>query len=93
MKDGHGGVTIGSEITGGVRNVFVEAARWTARTLDRALRFKNNALRGGILENVYMRNVDVGQVARRRPRLDLFYEEGEGPFMPVVRNVEMRWSA
>ncbi|HEX6036903.1 glycoside hydrolase family 28 protein [Longimicrobium sp.] len=91
MKEGHGGVTIGSEISGHVRNVFVEDCEMDSPVLDRALRFKNNALRGGILENVYMRNVRVGQVADAVLSVDLYYEEGQqGPFVPVVRNVEMR---
>jgi polygalacturonase len=91
MKDGHGGVTLGSEISGGVRNVFVENCRMDSPNLDRALRFKNNAMRGGVLENVYMRNVTIGQVADAVLSVDLHYEEGQqGPFVPVVRNVEMR---
>lgn len=91
MKEGHGGVTLGSEISGHVRNVFVEDCEMDSPNLDRALRFKNNALRGGILENVYVRNVRVGQVADAVFSVDLFYEEGQsGPFVPVVRNVEMR---
>ncbi|HEX2207269.1 MAG TPA: glycoside hydrolase family 28 protein [Longimicrobium sp.] len=91
MKEGHGGVTLGSEISGHVRNVFVEECEMDSPNLDRALRFKNNALRGGILENVYMRNVTVGQVADAVLSVDLFYEEGQnGPFIPTVRNVEMR---
>ncbi|HEV2736889.1 MAG TPA: glycoside hydrolase family 28 protein [Longimicrobiaceae bacterium] len=91
MKDGHGGVTLGSEISGGVRNVFVEDCEMDSPNLDRALRFKNNAMRGGVLENVYMRNVRVGQVSDSVLSVDLHYEEGEkGPFVPVVRNVEMR---
>jgi polygalacturonase len=91
MKEGHGGVTLGSEISGHVRNVFVEDCEMDSPNLDRALRFKNNALRGGILENVYMRNVTIGQVADAVLSVDLFYEEGQqGPFVPVVRNVEMR---
>jgi polygalacturonase len=91
MKQGHGGVTIGSEISGHVRNVFVEECQMDSPVLDRALRFKNNALRGGVLENIYMRNVTVGQVADAVLSVDLFYEEGQaGPFTPVVRNVEMR---
>ena len=57
MKDGHGGVTIGSEISGGVRNVFVENCTMDSPNLDRALRFKNNAMRGGTLEHIYMRDV------------------------------------
>jgi polygalacturonase len=90
MKDGHGGVTLGSEISGGVRNVFVEECRMDSPNLDRALRFKNNAMRGGVLENVYMRNVAIGQVADAVLSVDLHYEEGrDGPFVPVVRNVEM----
>jgi polygalacturonase len=91
MKDGHGGVTIGSEISGGVRNVFVERCRMDSPNLDRALRFKNNAMRGGVLEHVYMRDCTVGQVAEAVLSIDLFYEEGaKGPFVPVVRDVELR---
>ncbi|HEX2190044.1 MAG TPA: glycoside hydrolase family 28 protein [Longimicrobiaceae bacterium] len=91
MKDGHGGVTLGSEISGGVRNVYVEECEMDSPNLDRALRFKNNAMRGGVLENVYMRNVRVGQVADAVVSVDLHYEEGrEGPFTPVVRNVALQ---
>ena len=91
MKYGHGGVTLGSEISGGVRHVYVENCRMDSPNLDRALRFKNNAMRGGILEHVYMRNVTVGQVKDAVLSVDLYYEEGQaGPFVPVVRNVEMR---
>jgi polygalacturonase len=91
MKDGHGGVTIGSEISAGVRNVFVEKCTMDSPNLDRALRFKNNAMRGGVLEHVYMRDCTVGQVADAVLSVDLYYEEGEkGPFTPVVRDVELR---
>jgi polygalacturonase len=91
MKEGHGGVTIGSEISGHVRNVFVEECEMDSPNLERALRFKNNAMRGGVLEHVYMRNVRVGQVADSVLSMDLYYEEGEnGPHRPVIRDVEMR---
>ncbi len=91
MKDGHGGVTIGSEISGGVRNVFVEGCTMDSPELERALRFKNNAMRGGVLEHVYMRNCTVGEVKEGVLSIDLYYEEGEkGPFRPVVRDVELR---
>jgi len=91
MKDGHGGVTIGSEISGGVRNVFAEKCTMDSPNLDRALRFKNNAMRGGLLEHIYMRDVTVGQVADAVLSIDLYYEEGtKGPFKPVIRDVEMR---
>ena len=61
--------------------------------LDRALRFKNNAMRGGMIEHVYMRDVTVGQVAEAVVDADFFYEEGEtGGFTPVLRDVEVRTS-
>lgn len=91
MKDGHGGVTIGSEISGGVRHVYVERCTMDSPQLDRALRFKNNALRGGVLEHVYMRDCTVGEVSEGVLSIDLYYEEGQnGPFVPVVRDVELR---
>lgn len=90
MKDGHGGVVMGSEISGGVRNVFVENCRMDSPNLDRALRFKSNAKRGGVIENIYMRNVEIGQVAEAVLTIDFLYETGaNGPHKPVVRNVNI----
>jgi polygalacturonase len=87
MKDGHGGITIGSEISGGVRNVFGENCRLDSQHLDHALRVKNNAMRGGLLENLHFRNLEVGQVAHAVITIDFNYEEGDkGSFTPVVRN-------
>ena len=88
MKDGHGGVSIGSEISGSVRNVFIEDCTMDSPNLDRALRIKTNAVRGGTVEQVYMRNVKVGQVAEAVIKVDFYYEEADkGNFTPVVRNV------
>lgn len=91
MKDGHGGVTVGSEISGNVRNVFVEDCTMDSPALDRALRIKTNAMRGGVLEHIYMRNVTVGQVAEAMLSIDFTYDEGAmGSFMPTVRDIELR---
>jgi unsaturated rhamnogalacturonyl hydrolase len=88
MKDGHGGVVIGSEISGGCRNVFVENCKMDSPNLDRALRFKSNAIRGGVLENVFMRNVEVGRVAEAVLTIDFLYDTGDrGPHKPSLRNV------
>ena len=90
MRDGHGGVTIGSEISGHVRHVYVERCRMDSPQLDRALRLKNNAMRGGTLEHIYMRDVQVGQLADAVLQVDFLYEEGtNGSFPPVVRDVEL----
>jgi unsaturated rhamnogalacturonyl hydrolase len=88
MKDGHGGVTIGSEISGGCRNVFVEDCVMDSPNLDRAIRFKSNAVRGGVVENIFVRNVKVGTVADAALQIDFVYEEGaKGDHKPVVRNL------
>lgn len=88
MKDGHGGVTVGSEISGGVRYLFAENCTMDSPNLDHALRFKNNAVRGGLLENIFFRDITVGQVAHAVLTVDFNYEEGaKGKFTPVVRNL------
>lgn len=87
MKDGHGGVTVGSEISGGVRNLFVENCRMDSPDLWNAFRVKNNASRGGLLENFYFRNVIIGEVSHAVITVDFNYEEGaKGDFKPVMRN-------
>jgi polygalacturonase len=91
MKDGHGGVVIGSEISGGARHIYAERCRMDSPRLDRALRIKTNAMRGGLIEHVYMRDVQVGQLAESVVTIDFYYEEGDkGPFKPEVRDVEVR---
>lgn len=88
MQDGHGGVSIGSEISGGVRDVFVENCRMSSPHLQRALRIKTNSYRGGTIENIWFRNVTVGEVSDAVIDVDFYYEDGEGgPFKPVVSNV------
>jgi polygalacturonase len=90
MKDGHGGVVIGSEISGGCRNVFAEDCRMDSPNLERVLRLKSNAVRGGVIENIFMRNVTVGQVASAVLEIDFLYEEGaKGTYPPTARNVVM----
>jgi polygalacturonase len=91
MRDGHGGVVIGSETSGGVRNVFAERCTMDSPTLDRVLRIKTNSVRGGIVENVFMRNIKVGQVAEAVVKIDFFYEEADaGKFTPIVRNIQVK---
>ena len=90
MKDGHGGLTIGSEMSGGVRNVFVENCQLDSPNLEQALRFKTNAMRGGTIEHIYFRNIRVGQVSNAVLQIDCLYEEGEkGPEKPVVRDIHI----
>jgi unsaturated rhamnogalacturonyl hydrolase len=87
MRAGHGGVTIGSEVSGSVRDVFVERCAMSSPDLERGIRFKTNAVRGGTIENVFVRDVEIGEVGSAID-IDMLYEEGAaGPFLPVVRNL------
>ena len=91
MEDGHGGITVGSEISGGVRNVFAMNCNLSSPRLDHALRFKNNAMRGGVLENMFFRGITVGEVAHAAITVDFNYEEGaNGKYTPVLRNLEVQ---
>jgi polygalacturonase len=91
MKDGHGGVTIGSEISGGARNIFAERCRMDSPNLNIALRFKTNSVRGGVVERIFMRDVTIGQVSQAVISVDFNYEEGDaGKFPPTVRDIDVR---
>lgn len=92
MKDGHGGVVIGSEISAGVQNVFAENCKMDSPNLDRVLRIKTNTCRGGVTDGIYMRNVEVGQCREAVLRINLVYEPkepAERGHIPTVRNVYM----
>jgi polygalacturonase len=90
MKEGHGGVVIGSEISGGVKNVFAENCEMNSPNLERAIRIKTNSIRGGTIENIYARNISVGEVSEAVLKINFFYEEGDaGKFTPVVKNVNL----
>ena len=74
--DGHGGVTIGSEITSGVKNIFSRNNEMNSDELQAAYRFKTNYIRGGVIENIYYKNDTVKMVEDSRPVIlvDLNYD-------------------
>ena len=92
FNNGHGGVVIGSEISGGCQNVYAENCEMDSPSLDRVLRIKTNSCRGGIIENINMRNVTVGQCGEAVLKLNTDYEPREvccRGFYPTIRNVTM----
>lgn len=92
MKNGHGGVVIGSEISGGCRNVFAENNLMDSPNLDRVIRIKTNTCRGGVIENIYARNIEVGQCGESVLKINLDYEHNEiccRGYLPTVRNVNL----
>jgi hypothetical protein len=92
MIDGHGGVVIGSEMSAGVANVFVENCVMDSPNLDRAIRIKTNSRRGGIVDGVYVRNIEVGQVKEAVLKVNMFYatyNNQTGDFIPVIQNISL----
>jgi polygalacturonase len=92
MYDGHGGVTIGSEMSAGVSNVYVENCVMSSPNLDVAIRLKTNSKRGGLIENFYVRNLEIGEVKEAILKIDMFYNvhgNQEGKFIPRIENISL----
>ncbi|MEV0385891.1 glycoside hydrolase family 28 protein [Nonomuraea sp. NPDC050643] len=91
MRDGNGGVTIGSETTGGVRWVFAWDCTMSSARLERAVRIKTNPDRGGYVRDIHIRDVTVGQAADAVIEIALNYENKHtGPYFPDVGTIDIR---
>ncbi|NGN65319.1 glycoside hydrolase family 28 protein [Streptomyces sp. A7024] len=90
MQDGHGGVTIGSEMTGGVSNILARNCHMDSPQLDRALRLKSNPLRGGYITDVVFTDITVGTVGDAVLEIALDYENVDtGDYYPDVHGIEL----
>ena len=68
---GHGGFVVGSEMSGGVRNISVSNCQFLGT--DVGLRFKSTRGRGGIVENIYIRNISMFDIVTDSFLFDLYY--------------------
>ncbi len=68
---GHGGFVVGSEMSGGARNIVVRNCRFSGT--DVGLRFKSTRGRGGVVENIYIENIQMNDIATEALLFDLFY--------------------
>src|SRR5215471_13865090 len=89
---GHGGVGIGSEMSGGVRNVYVTDCEF--RGTDRGLRIKSMRGRGGVIENIWYEHVRQQDLRAVGLEITTFYGSStlvpktETP--PTIRGVHVR---
>ena len=69
----HGGFTIGSEMSGGVKNIF--AKNLTFNGTDCGLRFKSVRGRGGVVENIWMEDIRMNNIPTDAINFNLYYFE------------------
>jgi len=68
---GHGGVTVGSEMSGGVKNLHVSNCSFMGT--DVGLRFKSNRGRGGVVENIFISDIYMTDIPSQAISFDLYY--------------------
>jgi polygalacturonase len=94
FANGHGGVTLGSEESGGITNVFAENCAFNSSSLQYGIRLKTNTARGGYMENIYFRNCIIRTVSSTGIHMTMQYTSSSpantGTNNPVVRNIDIR---
>lgn len=87
----YGAITIGSEMSGGVRNVFVRECSGGSSDLYFGLYIKTNACRGGFAEDIFLKDLSISNLNKEVVSCDFHRGEGDtGSYTPRVRNVELR---
>lgn len=88
IKNGHSGFAIGSEMSGSVRNVLFENN--TIDRVDFGLQIKSMRGRGGIVENIWMRNISIRRASEQALLVNMQYGTPIDPTLttpPVFRNI------
>lgn len=80
----HGGFVIGSEMSGGARNLYVENCTFIGT--DIGLRFKTTRGRGGIVENIFVNNINMKDIVGEAILFDMYYAAQD----PIVLAGEKR---
>lgn len=89
FANGHGGVTVGSEMTGGVRNVYARDLKMNSANLQAGHRIKSNSLRGGFVENTNVFRVQAGTVGGPLLLIDANYSGQTGNFPPEITDINL----
>lgn len=79
---GHGGFVVGSEMSGGVRNIFVSDCLFMGTNIG--LRFKSARGRGGVVENIYIKNINMFDIVYEPLSFDLYYFTQKTDSVPLV---------
>ncbi len=82
-KQGHGGIVIGSETSGGIRNIYAYDCAFNGT--DRIVRIKTARGRGGIIENMWFRSLSADTIEQEALRINMLYEGSRFPVEPVTQ--------
>lgn len=88
---GHGGIVVGSEMSGGVHDVYAQNCQFLGT--DVGLRFKTARGRGGVVEKIYIRDIAMNRIAGEAIILDMYYQGkdpvstfGNGSEVPEIKS-------
>lgn len=89
MKMGHSGVAVGSEMSGGVRDVLIRDSSF--KNIDYGFRIKTLKGRGGFIKNIRMENIEMDNIIDTAVQVSMDYPSytiiPQTDKLPVVRNV------
>ncbi|QJC35284.1 glycoside hydrolase family 28 protein [Enterobacteriaceae endosymbiont of Donacia proxima] len=87
MYNGHGAITLGSECSGKIKNIFIENCSIN-NTIESFFKIKNNAERGGVINNIYIKNINSKFIQNYFLNINYLYDEKDkGNFIPIVKNI------
>lgn len=91
IKEGHSAIAIGSEMSGGVKNVLVENLKISR--VDYGVHIKTVRERGGIVENILVQDLEIEKAASDIIRIDMQYNRTNNVSnenLPVFRNIHFK---
>ena len=89
FANGHGGITIGSEMTGGVKNVYARDLTMNSANLQAGHRIKTNTLRGGYARSSNVYRINAGTVGGPLLLIQGNYDAQTGDFPPDIDNITL----
>ena len=79
---GHGGFVVGSEMSGGIKNISVSNCQFMGTNIG--LRFKSARGRGGVVENIFIKNINMFDIVHEPISFSLYYFTDKSEDIPTV---------
>jgi polygalacturonase len=86
-EGGSAGVALGSEMSGGIRNIYI--SRCVMRDVETVLDLKSNLDRGGVIENIHVWDITVGTSETVFEVTTVYHGYSGGSFVPLIRDIHL----